>query len=109
MDIRVDDHPLPIDELKRLHSLHQLYWKDAIHGDIIEINQQVKKEIINCLNNLDYFNGKIVNEKNYENKLEMFLINENIIHRKQEKGKIDLKVYKYLQKKSFDKKNFLKS
>src|SRR5690625_899378 len=44
IDLRVDDHPEPVDELKRILKLHDLYFSPVKEEDIIEIDAQRSEE-----------------------------------------------------------------
>lgn len=45
IDLRVDDHPEPIDELARLLSLHKLYFLQPAPEDLIPIDDKLGSEI----------------------------------------------------------------
>jgi uncharacterized Ntn-hydrolase superfamily protein len=45
LDLRVDDHPLPVDELARLLELHRLYFERSDPADRIPINDELRSEI----------------------------------------------------------------
>lgn len=45
MDLRVDDHPTPIDELKRLVDLHRLYLEKSNADDLIAIDEPIAREL----------------------------------------------------------------
>ncbi len=45
IDLRVDDHPRPIDELKRLLELHQLYLGKTHPNDLLTIDSQLAREL----------------------------------------------------------------
>src|ERR1700726_1828183 len=45
IDLRVDDHPQPIDELQRILQLHKLYLFPPDAKDILNINGQLAREI----------------------------------------------------------------
>jgi len=46
VDLRVDDHPAPIDELARLLDLHKLYHFPAEPHDVLEIDDALGREIV---------------------------------------------------------------
>jgi uncharacterized Ntn-hydrolase superfamily protein len=45
IDLRVDDHPHPIDELGRLLGLHRLYFDRPAPGDLVAIDGELQAEI----------------------------------------------------------------
>ena len=45
VDLRVDDHPDPIEELARILELHKLYFFKAEPDDIVAIDERLKREI----------------------------------------------------------------
>jgi uncharacterized Ntn-hydrolase superfamily protein len=49
VDLRVDDHPAPIDELARILELHKLYNFPALPEDVIPIDDAVGAEIVSLL------------------------------------------------------------
>lgn len=58
IDLRVDDHPEPIEELQRLHELFKLYFYKTDPNDVLEIKGKVLTQIVDSLNKLNYFTGK---------------------------------------------------
>jgi len=46
VDLRVDDHPAPIDELARLLELHKLYHFPAAPEDVLAIDDALGREIV---------------------------------------------------------------
>jgi uncharacterized Ntn-hydrolase superfamily protein len=45
IDLRVDDHPTPIDELKRLLDLHFLYLDKSDPNDLLAIDETIAREL----------------------------------------------------------------
>lgn len=45
IDLRVDDHPTPIEELKRLLDLHRLYLDKSNPDDLIAIDEGIAREL----------------------------------------------------------------
>lgn len=97
IDLRVDHSNKPITTLKDLYHLHQLYFMLTNEADIMVINREIQESITRRLQELNY-----IKEKNVYlldtcvRALNCFLHNENLNHRKQDHGKIDVKVYEYL-------------
>jgi len=46
VDLRVDDHPAPIDELARLLELHKLYHFPAAPEDVLTIDDALGRELV---------------------------------------------------------------
>ena len=60
IDIRVDDNPEPIDELKRLYyNVHQLYFGETEPKKLVKIDRAVCTEIQAVLKKLGYYKGEI--------------------------------------------------
>ncbi len=60
IDIRVDDHPEPIDELKRLYyDVHQLYFGETDPKKLVKIDKTICTEIQTVLKKLGYYKGEI--------------------------------------------------
>jgi uncharacterized Ntn-hydrolase superfamily protein len=57
LDLRVDDHPHPVDELERLTELWRLYFEKASENDLLVIDQQLAGELRNGLRRLGYDPG----------------------------------------------------
>lgn len=45
IDLRVDDHPAPIEELKRLLALHRLYLSKSDPAELIAIDEAIAREL----------------------------------------------------------------
>lgn len=59
IDLRVDDHPAPIDELKRLLDLHQLYLGKTNPQDILPIDAKLARELQAILQARGYYAGAL--------------------------------------------------
>ncbi len=57
IDLRVDDHPQPIDELKRLLDLHQLYLGKSKPEDILPIDANIAHELQSMMKLRGYYSG----------------------------------------------------
>ncbi|MBN1231314.1 MAG: DUF1028 domain-containing protein [Anaerolineales bacterium] len=56
LDLRVDDHSKPIQELQRILNIHHLYFSETKPEDLIPIHM-VTKSIQSILHNLGYYSG----------------------------------------------------
>jgi uncharacterized Ntn-hydrolase superfamily protein len=54
VDLRVDDHATPIDELERLLSLHELYFGETSQDEWLELDQKLAAELRERLDRLGY-------------------------------------------------------
>lgn len=54
IDLRVDDHPHPIDELGRLLGLHHLYFDRPAQGDLVAIDGELRTEVAAILTRLQH-------------------------------------------------------
>lgn len=100
IDLRVDDHETPIQELKRLLDIFYLYFGDK-EVKKVELTEQVIKEVKKYLKDLDLFSGKINSENNEEFKksLESFYHQENFEEREQKEGFLDKDILNYMKNK----------
>ncbi len=57
MDLRVDDHPAPIEELAKLVKLHNLYLGETDPAKLVKIEGAVAKEIQEVLVRTGYYEG----------------------------------------------------
>ncbi len=55
IDLRVDDHPAPIDELKRLLDLHHLYLGKTDPKDILPIDANIARELQAMMQRRGYY------------------------------------------------------
>ena len=59
IDLRVDDHPLPIDELKRLLDLHRLYLGKTNPNDILPIDANIARELQTLMQARGFYVGAL--------------------------------------------------
>lgn len=62
IDLRVDDHPTPIEELRRLYDLHLLYFEKSADSDLIPITADVARELQTVLAKIGLYRGEISGE-----------------------------------------------
>lgn len=53
-DLRVDDHPDPLDELRRLLDLHHLYYGRPEPADLLPLEDTLRAEVVAALGTLGY-------------------------------------------------------
>lgn len=57
LDLRVDDHPSPVAELRRLYEIWRLYFEKPAEGDLVLINETLARELTSGLRKLGYDPG----------------------------------------------------
>ncbi|WLR47214.1 DUF1028 domain-containing protein [Halobacillus litoralis] len=97
VDLRVDDHPEPIEELDRIYKLHQLYFGASKPEEVVEVEGNIKKEVEHHLRRLGYLTAENVTPDEFYHTFTTYLHTENFESREQERGKIDLKVLEYMK------------
>jgi uncharacterized Ntn-hydrolase superfamily protein len=100
LDLRVDDHPHPIDELERLLGLHHLYLGKPRVQDRIKIDSSIALELQKILAGQGYpvqENG--VWDQGTEEAFDRFCGVENLEERFMKGGMIDRVVLEFLRKK----------
>jgi len=99
LDLRVDDHPTPIKELRRIFDLHQLYFSRPRKENIIPITDDLKAEIIQELLRVGYIKDGQIPETNqaFYEALIAFYHTENFEEREQPEGLIDRAVVQFLR------------
>lgn len=98
VDLRVDDHPEPIEELQRLYELHKMYAapsedKLAIEGDVLKtvVEQLVKLSLLE-MGDYNSYNAEV------KEALKLFVLRENFDDHWSEEALIDESVLAYLKK-----------
>ncbi|MDN7241596.1 DUF1028 domain-containing protein [Planococcus sp. N028] len=99
VDLRVDDHPEPIEELHRIYELHKIYNMPT--EELIEIKAEVFEEIKNQLVKLGFL--KTGDQSEYEGEVKeafkAFVLGENFDDRWTEEPQVDVLVLEFLRKK----------
>lgn len=92
IDLRVDDHPQPIEELIRIYQLQQLFFAPTKKENIIEITGDVEQMLRLQLKKL----GLITDD--LQEALTTYIHTENFEGREQSDGYIDKEVLQYIMK-----------
>ncbi|TMW70442.1 DUF1028 domain-containing protein [Alteribacter natronophilus] len=99
-DLRVDDHPEPIRELKRLFELHSLYFSRPDENELLDIEEDVLAEVQELLRaeglldtSYDTYNPAV------KEALKTYFMQENFDERWQESDRIDPYVLTYMKNK----------
>jgi uncharacterized Ntn-hydrolase superfamily protein len=93
VDLRVDHHPDPIEELARILDLHRLYFERSREQDLIEGDAGLEEEIDARLRRL----GKRDEDRDVWDDLFDYMGWENLEERWAGKGRIDPRVLAYLR------------
>lgn len=92
IDLRVDDHPQPIEELIRIYQMQQLYFAPTKKENILEITGDVEKMLKSQFEKLG------VTTDDLQEALTTYIHTENFEGRKQSDGYIDKEVLQYIMK-----------
>ncbi len=93
IDLRVDHHDEPIEQLARLLDLHRLYFEKSPDAEIVDADQGLQREIREHLERL----GRIGPDADLWNALSDYMGWENLEERWVGPGKVDPKVLEYLR------------
>jgi uncharacterized Ntn-hydrolase superfamily protein len=97
VDLRVDDHCAPIEELARLLDLHKLYFFPAQPQDVLPIDEGLGREIARELVRV----GALDSGERYDDRardaLVAFMHVENLENRVRDDGAIDRQTLDYLR------------
>jgi uncharacterized Ntn-hydrolase superfamily protein len=97
VDLRVDDHPAPIEELARLLELHKLYFFPAAPEDVLPIDDALGDEIVRELVRA----GALESGEGYDERAREALVSfmhiENLENRVREDATIDRQTLEYLR------------
>lgn len=99
IDLRVDDHATPIDELERLLELHRLYFERSQPDDLLSLSGDVLKEVQRLLLQRGYQPDEAEDYTHVTREaLKTYYLTENFDERWTDKGVIDRRVLAYLRK-----------
>ena len=93
LDLRVDHHDDPIEELARLLELHRLYFERPRPSDLVEPDGALEEEIRIMLNGL----GRLRAGQDVWEALEEYMSWENLEERWVGRGQLDPRVLEYLR------------
>ena len=101
VDLRVDDHAAPIDELHRLYRLHQLYFGVTDPARLLKLEGNLATEVQQILHTLGYYNGPItdIHDAIAQRALERWHSTENFEERLWQESFIDPEVLAYMREK----------
>jgi uncharacterized Ntn-hydrolase superfamily protein len=101
IDLRVDDHPAPIEELQRLLDLHKLYLFPSEPADLLPIDERITRELQGMLQQQGHFGGPAsgVYDEATQTAMRRLIGIENLEERWREDGRIDRIVLEFLRRK----------
>ncbi|WP_217586034.1 DUF1028 domain-containing protein [Lentibacillus saliphilus] len=97
IDLRVDDHLEPIEELQRIYQLHQLYFGVTKQSDVLVMEGEVRQDVVHHLTRLGYLESTDVDDQILEKGLTAFIHKENFESRDLIQGHIDANVLDFLK------------
>lgn len=100
IDLRVDDHPHPIDELKRIYELHQLYFSPPSPQDLAPMTQGLRRRLQELLARLGYFQGPLEGQPSEEFRKALFNFcgTENLEEHLREDDMFDLRILRHMER-----------
>ncbi len=98
-DLRVDDHPEPIEELKRLYDLHMLYLAKTDASALVDIEGEIIVEVEEALQKLGLLETTD-NPIELKEALKTFHLQENFDDKYREDNKIDIAVLRFMKGKA---------
>jgi uncharacterized Ntn-hydrolase superfamily protein len=98
VDLRVDDHPEPIQELERLLKLYKLYFYKTKPGNVIKMEGDQLIKIKQMLLRTGYFQGEVNDafDDYFKEWLKKFYLTENFDERIREDQYMDKEVLEFL-------------
>ena len=101
IDLRVEDHPVPIGELTRLLKLHRFYLTPPRAADLLPIDSAIARELQTLLKRTGYYAGPISGAYDDATRaaLDQYGGVENLEMRLVSPTKIDPQVLAYLREK----------
>lgn len=100
IDLRVDDHEDPVQEVGRLLKLRNLYFEKTKAEDVIELSDDQVERAGEYLRTLGYLEKEEPVKADILEALHTYQHTENFDERVQEKGKIDRLVFEFLEDQS---------
>ena len=97
IDLRVDDHAEPVQELVRLLKLHQLYFEPTLVEDVVEIEGAIAEELQKLLYENGHLQRELEDQDDLLDAVQSYHLIENFDERVQQRGKIDQKVIEYMR------------
>lgn len=101
VDLRVDDHPQPLAELRRMLALHRFYLTPPAPTDWLPIDKALANELQDILRDLGYYDGPNTNTFDQFTREALFAYGalENLEQRLVEDARIDQQVLAFMRRK----------
>ncbi|HZV79320.1 MAG TPA: DUF1028 domain-containing protein [Candidatus Binatus sp.] len=97
VDLRVDDHRNPIEELARILEIHKLYTFKPLPHEIIKVDDKIGSEIAALLTQAGELPKGAPFDDRAREKLVSFMHRENLEDRVRDDGAIDIQTLEYLR------------
>ncbi|MGQ9626944.1 MAG: DUF1028 domain-containing protein [Anaerolineae bacterium] len=99
IDLRVDEHLTPIEELKRILKLHKIYLSKTDPADLMKIDEKIAREIQEILKRSGDYDGELsgLYDERTREALTNYCLRENLEERLQEGNYIDRVVLEYMR------------
>lgn len=99
LDLRVDDHPAPIEELARLRKLHNLYLGETDPENLVKIEGELLSEIQEILRRTGYFKGAttVVYDEKTKKAFRDFVSTENLEERWRDDDLLDRVILDFMR------------
>src|SRR5579872_137718 len=98
VDLRVDDHPAPIEELARLLELHKLYFFKPLPEEIFTITPALGAELAGLLARIKAIPSPAIYDEQARSALVAFMHRENLEDRVRTDDTIDRQTLEYLRR-----------
>ncbi len=95
VDLRVDEHPSPIQELIRIRGLHDLYFGET--KEVVVVEGEVREEVEEILVRLGYLEQRAPEDEALFAALVAYHGTENFEEREQDRGYLDAEVLKFMR------------
>jgi uncharacterized Ntn-hydrolase superfamily protein len=100
VDLRVDDHLDPIQELIRIRDLHTLYFGETMPEDVVAVDGDVRREVAVALRRSGYIRVQELGDEPLFDALSAYIRTENFEEREQRRGYLDRAVLEYMKGRS---------
>jgi uncharacterized Ntn-hydrolase superfamily protein len=97
VDLRVDDHPDPIEELLRIRDLHTLYFGETRPEDVVAVDGDVRRKVAEALHRSGYVQEQNIEDDTLLDALSAYIRTENFEEREQRRGYLDRAVLEYMK------------
>jgi uncharacterized Ntn-hydrolase superfamily protein len=93
LDLRIDDHPSPVEELSRLLDLHRLYFDRPSEADLIGVDDALRADLEAVLANT----GRSGAPDTFGDRLYTLIATENLEERWVSAERVDTRVVEFLR------------